>query len=42
VANPPPQGGWAEQELREAGAVCVYESIVALTADLDATALGGA
>jgi HAD superfamily hydrolase (TIGR01509 family) len=35
-------GGWAEQELRDAGAVCVYESIVALTADLDATPLGRA
>ena len=34
-------GGWAEQELREAGAVCVYESIVALAADLDATPLAG-
>ena len=32
-------GGWSEQELREAGAVCVYESIVALASDLDATPL---
>jgi HAD superfamily hydrolase (TIGR01509 family) len=32
-------GGWAEQELRDAGALAVYESIVELTEHLDETPL---
>jgi HAD superfamily hydrolase (TIGR01509 family) len=34
-------GGWSEQELREAGAVAVYESIEELTRRLDETPLKG-
>lgn len=33
-------GGFSEQELRDAGAVAVYESLAALRTDLDATPLG--
>ena len=33
-------GGWAEQELREAGAVCVFESLEELRDRLDETPLG--
>jgi HAD superfamily hydrolase (TIGR01509 family) len=33
-------GGFSRQELREAGAVCVYESIEELLEDLDRTPLG--
>jgi phosphoglycolate phosphatase-like HAD superfamily hydrolase len=34
-------GGWAEAELRAAGARWVYPDLVALLADLSATPLGG-
>src|SRR4051794_26837752 len=34
-------GGWAEQELQDAGAVCGFDSLPALTAALDATPLAG-
>jgi HAD superfamily hydrolase (TIGR01549 family) len=34
-------GGFAEQELTDAGAVAVYESVEALRRDLDRTPLGG-
>ena len=33
-------GGFSEEELRDAGAVAVYDSIAALRADLDGTPLG--
>jgi HAD superfamily hydrolase (TIGR01509 family) len=33
-------GGWSEQELRDAGAVAVFESLVALREGLDETPLG--
>ena len=32
-------GGWSEQELRDAGAVAVFESLVALREGLDGTPL---
>jgi phosphoglycolate phosphatase-like HAD superfamily hydrolase len=35
-------GGWSEQELRDHGAVAVFDSLVALRAGLDETPLGGA
>jgi HAD superfamily hydrolase (TIGR01509 family) len=34
-------GGWAEQELRDAGAVCVFDSIPSLVEGLDSTPLAG-
>ena len=34
-------GGFAEQELTDAGAIAVYESVAALREDLDQTPLGG-
>jgi HAD superfamily hydrolase (TIGR01549 family) len=34
-------GGFSEQELTEAGAIAVYESVAALRKDLDQTPLGG-
>jgi hypothetical protein len=33
-------GGWSEQELRDAGAVAVFDSLVALRERLDETPLG--
>jgi HAD superfamily hydrolase (TIGR01549 family) len=35
-------GGWSEQELRDHGAVAVFDSLVALRERLDETPLGGA
>jgi HAD superfamily hydrolase (TIGR01549 family) len=34
-------GGWSEQELRDHGAVAVFDSLVSLTEHLDETPLGG-
>ena len=34
-------GGFAAAELKDAGAIAVYESVIELVGDLDATALGG-
>jgi hypothetical protein len=33
-------GGWSEQELRDAGAICVFESVLELGRRLDETPLG--
>jgi phosphoglycolate phosphatase-like HAD superfamily hydrolase len=33
-------GGWSEQELRDAGAACVFESLVALRLHLEETPIG--
>jgi HAD superfamily hydrolase (TIGR01549 family) len=34
-------GGWSEQELRDHGAVAVFDSLISLTEHLDETPLGG-
>jgi HAD superfamily hydrolase (TIGR01549 family) len=34
-------GGWSEQELRDAGAACVFESLVDLRLHLEETPIGG-